>query len=792
MSFWMRWLFGLEEGEVPEGSALHWELSGMPSGGWLTALVVIVLLCIGIIIVLYRSESTLSRWQRVALSSLRLGALALVVLILLNPRIRTETELVRRGRAILLVDTSASMAERDPWNPEERERLESATGLDLEERPTRAELTVAALRESDFVDRLAERNDVELRLFDKDVRRADPEVLAPEKELAVAGAESRLGDALASVVRDPGRAPIAGVIPLTDGRTTGGLELDEARRDLESHRVPVWPIGVGRVQARLDLAVDEIVVPKRVEIDFPVEIEGRLSLQGAKRPVRVVLERSRRDGTGAEVVGTEDFDPTSGAAERRVRFVDRIEQRGEWRYSLRLPVLEGETRTENNVREVVVVAAEQEYRLLLVAGNAVPEFRFFRNFAIRDDHIVVSSWQATADPRFIQDGDLPIDRLPANAEELDEYDVVVLIDPDPATLSDGFQQALEAFVAESGGGLAYVASEANTPRIAKDGSFARLRRLLPVELDGHVLPAGTVYSEAWRPELTAAGYDHPLCRLTNDPEENRNLWDRAPPFYYAHGSGELRPAAVALLASGEQVIAAVQRVGTGECIYLGTDEFWTWRTADVAFHERFWSVVVRTLAISKRLAGGQEVRLETERDRYRLGEPVRIEAEVVDGRRAPIAGALVDVVIERVRSFGEEKDPDAAASGQERWSLRLAGEGTEPGKYSAVFRAETPGSYRVTHAGSSSSVAFEVRPQATEWDDTSPDFIALEELGAATGGGFALLDSLSAVAEAVPRAEVRETIARRTTAVWDSWAMIVLFSIFLGLEWTLRKLWRLN
>src|SRR5690606_18196493 len=119
--------------------------------------------------------------------------------------------------------------------------------------------------------------------------------------------------------------------------------------------------------------------------------------------------------------------------------------------------LDGETQIENNVRYAMVEAAPQEYRLLLVAGNAVPEYRFLRNFAIRDDHIVVSTWQSTADPRFVQDGDLPIERMPSSAEELEIYDAIVFIDPDPSTLSEELQLALETFVAESGGGLAYVA-----------------------------------------------------------------------------------------------------------------------------------------------------------------------------------------------------------------------------------------------------------------------------------------------------------------------------------------------
>ncbi|HLU47096.1 MAG TPA: vWA domain-containing protein, partial [Planctomycetota bacterium] len=784
MNDWLRFLLGLEEGEVPSGSKLEWKLSGLPSGIWLIAAGAVIVLSIALIVLLYRKESSLSRAQRLVLSGLRIGALALVVLILLNPRLETATELVRRGKAIVLVDTSASMTERDRFDDGEIARLSEAVGTAFNEPPARVDLARAALRHSRLVELLEERNDVELRVFDADTRPIEPDRVLGDGDIPVAGETSQLGDALISVVRDRGRAPIAGVIPITDGRVTGGTPLEEAMGELERERVPVWAVGVGRSRPLIDLVVDELVVPPRVEVDFPIRIEGRVSLHGAKGIVRAILERSRRDGSDPQVVGAMDLDPAAGVERTRVEFLDRIDQRGEWRYALRVPTLDGETQIENNVRYAMVEAAPQEYRLLLVAGNAVPEYRFLRNFAIRDDHIVVSTWQSTADPRFVQDGDLPIERMPSSAEELEIYDAIVFIDPDPSTLSEELQLALETFVAESGGGLAYVAGEANTPRIAKDAAFARLRRLLPVELDGRVLPPGTVYSEAWRPQLTAAGYDHPLCRLTNDPEDNLALWERAPYLYYAHGAGDLRPAAVALLASGEQAIAAVQRVGTGECVYIGTDELWTWRTANVAYHERFWSVLVRTLAIGKRLAGTQRVQLETERDRYTLGEPVRIDARVVDARRAPVTGALVDVIVERMRDANGDGARAVRNDSAARWSLRLAEQEASPGDYGAVFRAEGAGSYRVLHEESGSTLTFEVRPRATEFDDTTPDFAALEELGKTTGGGFAFIDSLEAVAMAVPRTEVRETIARRTTAVWDSWAMLVLFTGLIGLEWT--------
>ncbi len=115
----------------------------------------------------------------------------------------------------------------------------------------------------------------------------------------------------------------------------------------------------------------------------------------------------------------------------------------------------------------------------------------------------------------------------------------------------------------------------------------------------------------------------------------------------------------------------------------------------------------------------------------------------------------------------------------------------QPGRFAGIFRPPLPGHYRVRfELGGETS--FDVLPLARDWEDTSPDFDALENLAAETGGRFFGLDELDDLVDEVEEVSRTEVLGRRTSTVWDSAALMFFFCALLAIEWTLRKLWRLN
>ena len=269
----------------------------------------------------------------------------------------------------------------------------------------------------------------------------------------------------------------------------------------------------------------------------------------------------------------------------------KLAEKGKYRYTLSIERDQREIEWRDNLQSAEVTAASELRRVLLMAGHATNEYRFLRNLAIRDDGIQVSCWLSSADTEYPQDGDILITELPQTSEELREYDVVLMLDPQPSTVTPALQDALVDFVTEQGGGLAFVAGEINTHALARADRFKKLRALLPVELASARAPfSGRIFDKGWLPTLTARGRSHSLCRLSNEPVDNLELWQRLPPFYFWYQATRLRPGGLSLLQKESDIIAATHRLGFAEVFYLGTDDFWRWRAGEVGIHERFWAV----------------------------------------------------------------------------------------------------------------------------------------------------------------------------------------------------------
>jgi hypothetical protein len=405
----------------------------------------------------------------------------------------------------------------------------------------------------------------------------------------------------------------------------------------------------------------------------------------------------------------------------------------------------------------------------------------------------VSAWLQSADHEAPQDGDLMLRALPATEEGLRPFDAVVLLDPDTSVLSQGFVAALEHFVSEAGGGLAFVAGQHYTRLLAQSPQGVRLRLLLPVELGPD--PAAE-HPHPWRAELTAAGAAHALCQLKGAGEENRRLWAILPRFYFQFPIEALKPGATALLRSGESAVAAVHQAGAGRVLFVATDDLWRWREYREEVHEQFWSGTARFLALGKRLAGTKQVTINTDRERYRLGDEGRIEAHVLDSSHQPLSATRVTALLERTEA---PPAPDGEEGSSEGMPLKkevfLEAVPARPGWFRGRLKLESPGTYRLALkdvAAEGLPATFSVAKPSSETEDPAPDFSVLAELAKRCGGTFGPLTDIDEVPARIPDCTVVEVLGRRTTTVWDSAALLFLFSGALIVEWSLRKKWRLT
>ena len=136
------------------------------------------------------------------------------------------------------------------------------------------------------------------------------------------------------------------------------------------------------------------------------------------------------------------------------------------------------------------------------------------------------------------------------------------------------------------------------------------------------------------------------------------------------------------------------------------------------------------------------------------------------------------------------------AAGRPGWYLgRFRAE--RPGRYTALVRppagnAPRPPSGPSVEAATSGKASFSVISLTSEWEDPSPDPLTLEELASRTQGASFGLDGLDEISKRIPDRRISETVGRAASTVWDSAALMLLFTASLCAEWILRKIWRLN
>jgi hypothetical protein len=274
---------------------------------------------------MYRRDSVeLSRSLAAVLTLLRLVAFAGILFYYFKLEVRTEREIVKNSRAIVVVDTSQSMGLRD---------TSTAAGTGLR----RIDYVIAALKNLDLIKRLRDDHDVVVYRFDQEekpveiaslLKTADPNaVRSPQsvtesaiemaRQLAAIGAGLVAAGLLAGIVhvslRKPGARPedrtawallvsmvalIAGVIVL-------------ATASLVNPHLPLETIaGLSNEMPREEKKTDDL--PVVAEVDW----ENQLTPRGIETRLGDALKNilaSERGGTAAGIVVMTDGNNNAGS-----------------------------------------------------------------------------------------------------------------------------------------------------------------------------------------------------------------------------------------------------------------------------------------------------------------------------------------------------------------------------------------------------------------------------------------------------------------------------------------------
>ena len=437
----------------------------------------------------YAGVAVAPRRRRV-LVALRFVTLLLLVLFLMRP-IRTTQDGTRDAVVPILVDGSRSMSIEDndgDAGARGRRRIDRARDLVTGE----------------LLPLLGPRFHTEVLSFGEGLAAASP------ADLGATARRSDLSSALSAVRERYRGRPIAGIVLLSDGGDTGGV-------DLPDDVPPVYAIGVGAKAVGRDREVLSVTAAEAVFDDSRVDLAVSAVSHGhGTEPIAMrLLENGRpievrRAAPAADGVPVREVFHVSPA-----RGAPTV-------YTIEIPETPGDLVPENNSRSTLVQPPSRQRRILFVEGAPGFEHSFLKRAWATDSGLEVDSVvrkgknEEGADTFYIQASRSRSDALmtgyPKRVEDLFAYDALVLANVEATQLSRTELDTTRAFVAQRGGGLLVLGARS----FAKQGLVnTPLEEVLPLQLSDRgdaVLPA--VASRGMNlVGLSPAGETHPVMQL---------------------------------------------------------------------------------------------------------------------------------------------------------------------------------------------------------------------------------------------------------------------------------------
>lgn len=760
----------------------------------------------------YRDTRRLHPGWAVWLILLRLGVLAGLTVIALNPHTRTQTEAFRPSQVAVLVDTSLSMQQPVALP----DRASPAPPV------SRAEAVRKLLADSPLIADLRKQHTVDLYGFDSDLspslHRFPSETEAGDKPVSPAGAaapaaaaapdyaavlapkgsSTALGDAIDKALSELKGNTLSGVLVITDGAGNAGRDVRTANDRAKKNGARLVAVGVGATVPPMNVELAKIIAPTDVQKGDSFEITAFVQAQGMSgQPALLELVQKGVDDSDASVVESKTITLGGDGQPVEVKFDRAPPGAGNYEYTVRVKP-QGtviESREDDNLQTRTINIFDRPMKVLIVAGGPMRDYRFVRNLLHRHPSMDVDVWLQTGEVGISQDSDHLLFKFPETREALFAYDVMLAFDPDWKLVTPDQQKLIEEWVGQEGGGLVFVAGDVYTEQLSADSpAVATMRRLCPVVVDqpGPALK-GDAASQAWQVGLTQEGQAAEFLRLSDDPAAAGKLWQQFPGFYkcfptkarkggttvYAEFSDPLSRGA-----DGQPVLIAAQRYSQGQSLYIGSAEFWRLRNYGDELYDRFWIKLTRKAAEGRSKRGVQRGMLILEGREFDLGQVVPVRARVVTPQFQPLDVGTINLDV-----FDPQGRPLTPPP-------QLTKDPNRPQEFAGDFRVLLPGKYRIAVAVPDEkepvTAELQVRLPQLEFAKLTQDVPTLESLVAGTGGKYLTLAEAAEAAPALfPNKGERIIIDQRIKELWDrSWVLYLLVTLF-GLEWLTRKLLRL-
>jgi uncharacterized membrane protein len=718
-------------------------------------------------LVTYRGLAAAERTRdRVILIGLRLTVLAVLVVCLFRPTLILKAAVPQQNFLGVLVDDSRSMAIADR-NGETRSAFiqQQLSGPNAK-----------------LYQELSRRFVLRLFSFSSSASR-----VASTNDLKYSGTATRVGQALERARDELSGLPLAGLVVVTDGADTSDAAIDDTLAGMKARSIPVFTVGVGQEHFAHDIQVTRVETPRSVLKGTSLVVDVVLSQTGyGGQTVPISVEDDGR------IVATQDvkLPPNGEAATVKVRFT--AAEAGARVFRFKVVTQADEQVTQNNVRDALIQVSDRTEKVLYYEGEPRFEYKFLRNAVLADgtlklgpdSNIQVVSMVRTAENKYyrqdVSDKDEVVGGFPKTREELFAYRALILGSVEAASFSPEQLRMIADFVSKRGGSLLMLGGR----RSFAEGGWAGtpVGEVLPVVMSA---PNTKYFAPDVAVRPTRAGRAFPVTQLMVTPEASDKKWDEMPELSAVNPVKEVKPGATVLLTGtdksrGDHIVLAYQRYGRGKAVALPLQDVWYWRMAakmkvDDSTHAMFWRRMIRWLVDGV----PDQVNVTTTADRVEPGEPVKIDAEVLDAAYTEVDDA--HVVAHVTSPTGKTSDVPLD------WTV------TKDGDYRASFVPDESGIYaikvdagRAQKALGAGTMPVRVSAGDAEYFDASMRAPLLRRIADETGGHFFTTADAQNLPEAISYSGRGVTVVEER----ELWDMPALFMLLVGLvtaEWGYRR-----
>lgn len=799
---------GIKPSQWAEGGTRRLEWLEMPKHDKLFLLLLAVAFAGYGVLWLYRKEGRgLSLPIRVMFGVLRMIALLGVVVMLLEPVVVFEKTESVPSTILVMRDQSESMDLRDafasqPYAERLAQVLQLPGGANELREKTRAQLVDRALG-GDLTKQLESNGDRTINTVGfagQLLAGASTTQPATTQPTGVDRSSTALGVAVRQALAAYRGQPIAGVLLITDGQSNAGEAPVKAAEYAGAEGIPIVSLAAGTPEGPRNAKVTKIEASKTVFVRDPNQLRVIIESRGlAKQPATLVLEM-RKDGGPWEEMSRQPVTLEENGQIQALPYEFKEDRPTRLEVRATLADVGPELTKDDNVATEEIRVIRQKIKVLFVAGNTFPEVEFIRNALLRDPQVAASTWLQAATADYEQPGNPSIKRLPQTQEELNDYDAIVMYDPDPNAWPQNFPQMISDFVGKAGGGLIYIAGERMTRNLfdrTEDPSTQWLN-MLPVVVEPGLYQSEVSMKlsakEAWKLEITPEGRTDPIFQFDADAEKNDRILANLPGMYWHFPVTRAKPGATVLARHadprmrnehGQQVLLATQLVGPGRTFFVAFDSTYRWRYLDEQYFDGFWARMIDRAGRTKQLGGRYPYTLSTDRASYRPGSQVTLTARFDNA-------ADVDTGLEALH--GEVEVADATPI-----PLTLNPRAGEAGVFDTTFTVNKPGPHFIKVWSGAEEARAVIRAATLqvpvelpnlEYERPTVDLATLQGMAKASGGAVFDLTQLDRVPAAFKTHRVERKLEDRQE-IWHApilWSTVLL-AIFI--EWVLRKKYRM-